>query len=250
MGAMKVADHAAPFRAGRARIAVLFLHGFNSSPHALREWAKLTADAGYRVALPRLPGHGTDWRELNATQWRDWYFAAERELLALARQSDQVFVAGHSMGGALALRLAEHHPAAVAGLVLVNPGLIASRRQRLAPLAARVVATVPSRTHDIAQPGSSRHGYDHTPLRAVVSMFRMFADVRASLDLVTCPILVFRSAADHVVPGSSTDYLMAHVSSDEITVRELPRSYHVATLDYDREQVFSETLAFIAAHSH
>ena len=43
---------------------------------------------------------------------------------------------------------------------------------------------------------------------------------------------------------------MSHVSSDEITVQELPRSYHVATLDYDREQVFGETLRFIAAHSH
>lgn len=227
---------------------MLFLHGFNSSPHALAEWAKLTADAGYQVALPRLPGHGTAWHELNATRWRDWYACAERELRSLSESCDQVFVAGHSMGGALALRLAEHRPADVAGLVLVNPGLLASRAQRLAPLASRVVSRVPSRSHDVAQPGTLRHGYDYTPLRPAVSMFKMFADVRAHLDLVTCPMLVFRSAEDHVVPGASTDYLPAHVSSDEITVRDL-RGYHVATLDYDRERVFSETLDFIAAHS-
>lgn len=246
---MKVADYAQPFHAGRGRIAVLFLHGFNSSPHALREWAQLTADAGYRVALPRLPGHGTDWRELNATRWRDWYSCAERELLALDAGADQVFIAGHSMGGSLGLRLAAHLPDAVAGLSLVNPGMLAYPLQRLAPLASRVVDTVPSRRHDIAQPGVPRHGYDHTPLRAAVSMFRMYADIRASLDLVVCPTLMFRSAADHVVPTLSIDYIRTHVSSEEVVVRELPRSYHVATLDYDKEQVFSETLGFIAAHS-
>lgn len=246
---MTVAEYAQPFHAGRGRISVLFLHGFNSSPHALREWAKLTADAGYRVSLPRLPGHGTDWRELDATRWRDWYATAERELVTLAAETDQVFIAGHSMGGSLALRLAAHHPGVVAGLVLVNPGLLAYPFHRLAPLASLVISSVPSRTHDVAQPGTLRHGYEHTPLRAAVSMFRLFADVRASLDLVTCPTLVFRSASDHVIPGASTDYLQAHLSSDEVEVRELPRSYHVATLDYDREQIFTESLDFIAAHS-
>ena len=77
-------------RVGRGRISVLFLHGFNSSPHTLREWAKLTADAGYRVSLPRLPGHGTDWRELDATRWRDWYASAERELLTLAAYLESI----------------------------------------------------------------------------------------------------------------------------------------------------------------
>ncbi len=227
---------------------MLFLHGFNSSPHALREWAQLTADAGYRVALPRLPGHGTHWRELNATRWRDWYHCAEREFLALSGTSDRVFIAGHSMGATLALRLAAHHRDRVAGMALVNPALLLYGVQRLVPAASLVFPTLPSRAHDISLPGSARHGYDHVPLAPAVSMFAMFAEVRASLDLIYCPTLIFRSASDHVVPGRSTDYLRAHLSSDEIVVRDLPRSYHVATLDYDRDVIFAETLAFIAAH--
>ncbi len=246
---MTVAEFAQPFNAGRGRISVLFLHGFNSSPHALREWAKLTADAGYRVSLPRLPGHGTTWRELQVTRWRDWYDAAERELLTLAAETDQVFVAGHSMGGSLALRLAAHHQDTVAGLALVNPGLLAYPLHRLLPFASLVLGRIPSRTHDVAQPGTLRHGYDQTPLRPAASLFQLFADVRASLDLVICPTLVFKSGADHVIPAPSADYLSTHLSSDEVTVRELARSYHVATLDYDREQIFTETLDFIAAHS-
>jgi carboxylesterase len=81
-------------------------------------------------------------------------------------------------------------------------------------------------------------------------MFQMFADVRASLDLIHCPTLIFRSATDHVVPGRSTDYVQTHLSSEEIVVRDLRHSYHVATLDHDRDLIFAETLAFITAHSH
>jgi carboxylesterase len=250
MTTMQVAQHAQPLHIGQGRIGVLFLHGFNSSPHSMREWAKLTADAGYRVAVPRLPGHGTHWRELNATRWRDWYCCAEREFRGLAANCDQVFVAGHSMGGALALRLAALHPDQVAGLALVNPALLPYGFQRIVPIASLVMASVPSRAHDVARIGIERHGYDQTPLAPAVSMFQMFADVRASLDLVRCPTLIFRSAIDHVVPGRSTDYVQSHLSSEEIVVRDLPHSYHVATLDHDRDLIFAETLAFITAHSH
>ena len=69
-------------------------------------------------------------------------------------------------------------------------------------------------------------------------------------DRVNCPLLVFRSAVDHVVPAASTAFVLSHVSSDEITERVLQRSYHVATMDFDKEQIFRESLSFFAAHSH
>ncbi len=104
-----------------ARLGVLFVHGFTGNPAALRPWAERTADAGYGVSLPRLPGHGTSWREMTVTRWPDWYAVAERAYDDLRARYDRVVVAGLSMGGALALRIAEHHD--VAGVVLVNPAI-------------------------------------------------------------------------------------------------------------------------------
>ena len=101
---------------------VLVLHGFSGSPFSMRPWAEHLAAHGFRVELPRLPGHGTSWRELNVTGWQDWYASAERALLSLAEATGRpAGVAGLSMGGALALRLAQRHPDLVTGLVLVNP---------------------------------------------------------------------------------------------------------------------------------
>ncbi len=245
---MPVSDHAQPFHAGSSRVGVLFCHGFTGSPWSLREWAAWTADAGYRVSLPRLPGHGTTWQELNLTSWRDWYAEVERAFLELRAKCDTVFVAGLSMGGALALRLAEEYPEEVAGLVLVNPAVLGQPKMLAVPLLRRFVATAKAVGSDIAAPGVTEHAYDRTPLDAAHSMMQLWMEVRACLDLVNCPLLLFRSATDHVVPAASSAFVLSHVSSDQITERVLERSYHVATMDHDKERVFRESLQFFAAH--
>lgn len=245
----RVGDHAQPFHAGTGRVGVLFCHGFTGSPWSLLEWARLTADAGYRVSLPRLPGHGTTWQELNVTGWRDWYAAVEREFLELRAHCDTVFVAGLSMGCALGLRLAEKYSDDVAGLVLVNPAVMGYPKTMAVPWLQFVRTSAKAIGSDIADPGVDEYAYERTPLRAANSMMKMWTDVRACLDLVNCPLLVFRSTTDHVVPAASTAFVLSHVSSDDISERVLERSYHVATMDHDKEQIFRESLDFFAAHS-
>jgi len=228
---------------------VLFCHGFTGSPWSLLEWAKLTAAAGYRVSLPRLPGHGTNWQEMNLTGWQDWYSCVDREFAVLREHCDLVFVAGLSMGGALALRLAEQHGADVAGLILVNPAVLAYPKDRVAPLAQHFVASVKAIGSDIADPDADEHAYDRTPVRAAASMLKMWVEVRACLDLIACPLLMFRSATDHVVPDASKEFILNHVSSEVIVDRVLPRSYHVATMDYDKQEIFDATVEFLSTHS-
>ena len=245
---MQVNAYAQPFHTGTGNIGVLFCHGFTGSPWSMLEWAQTTADAGYRVALPRLPGHGTSWQEMNTSTWRDWYACVDREYRLLQDQCERVFVAGLSMGGSLALRLAEKHPD-VAGLVLVNPAVAAKPNSWLAPALQWFIGSVPAVGEDIAAPGVSEHAYSRTPVKATASMMQMWTDVRACLDLVTCPVLVFRSAQDHVVPRASTRFILGHVSSADITEQVLTRSYHVATMDYDKQTIFDESLKFFAAHT-
>lgn len=247
--APRVSDFAEPFSADGGRIGVLFCHGFTGSPWSLVEWAKITADAGYSVSLPRLPGHGTSWQELNLTTWRDWYDTVEEAFLELRGKCDAVFVAGLSMGGALALRLAERHREDVAGLVLVNPAVLGMRRMAAIPLLQLVVPSAKAIGSDLTDPEVNEYAYERTPLKAAHSMMKMWVDVRACMDLVICPLLVFRSAADHVVPAASTAFVLSHASSEEITERVLENSYHVATMDRDKEQVFTESLEFFARHS-
>lgn len=250
---MALPDQMAPFHAPGGPVGVLFCHGFTGSPASLRGWAEQTAEAGYTVSLPVLPGHATVWQELNVTSWRDWYDAVDAEYRSLRETCDTVFVAGLSMGGSLALRLAQHHTD-VAGLLLVNPALGAvDPLARFAGVLKYLVPATPSIGNDIAKEGVDEGAYDMTPVAGVHELHKLWADVRSCLDLVTCPIALFRSEVDNVVPGSSSDTVLRLVSSDDITEVRLANSYHVATLDHDANLIVEASLQFIervaAAHT-
>lgn len=245
-----VRENAAGFTGGSGRVGVVLCHGMTGSPFSLRPFADHLVDAGCRVSLPLLPGHGTSWQQLNRTTWHDWFAVVDGAFLALRRECDEVFVAGLSMGGALALRLAQVHGGDVRGIVLVNPFLATSdKRFLLLPVLSRVVPSLNGITDDIAKPGVTEHGYDRLPLRALASMLGLWAAVRAELPKVDQPILMFRSLADHVVDDTSARVIHHSVASGEVTERPLTRSFHVATLDYEAEDIFTESVEFIARHS-
>lgn len=246
-GAEPFSSAARPELTGGRRVGVVVSHGFTGSPYSMRPWAEHLAGLGYAVELPRLPGHGTSWQELNTTSWADWYAEIEDAFIRLRETSDVVVGCGLSMGGALLLRLAADHPGDIAGLALVNPAVnIARHDVKLLPLLKHVVASFPGIADDIKKPGTHEYGYSRTPLRAADSMLRGYKAVRADLAKVTAPILLFHSAEDHVVDPSSAKILAATVSSPEFTERILADSYHVATLDNDAPVIFAESAEFLA----
>jgi carboxylesterase len=247
---MPVRPGAEPFAADRGDVGITFVHGFTGSPASLRPWAEQVADAGYSVRLPRLPGHGTTWQDMQLTRWPDWYAEAERAYLDLQARCSQVYVFGLSMGGTLCLRLAEEHPE-VAGLVLVNPSLHSENKLLSAlPLMQRFLPSFPGVSNDIKKSGQDEVAYDRVPLRALQSLTELWKVTRNDLSSVTAPLLLFRSAVDHVVEPSNATYLLSHVGSTDQGEVLLPDSYHVATLDNDAPTIVSGSLDFVARLAH
>jgi len=230
------------------KIGVLVSHGFTGSPASMRPWAESLAEQGYAVELPLLPGHGTRWQELNKVGWNDWYATLTASFDKLRAENDAVAVCGLSLGGALVLRLAADRPDEVAGVVVVNPALNTSRIDvKALPVLRFLVGSFPGIANDIKKPGMDEHGYTKTPLKAAYSMmWHGWKPLRRDLAKITSPILVFKSAEDHVVDETSLAIIKKSVSSREFTERSLPESYHVATLDNDAETIFTESAKFIA----
>ncbi|MDQ2838131.1 MAG: alpha/beta fold hydrolase [Actinomycetota bacterium] len=256
--AAPVVTGAEPFAADGAgpagRIGVLVSHGFTGSPASMRDWAQRLADAGYSVRLPRLPGHGTRWQDLNATRWTDWYAEIRAGYDELAARCDTVFACGLSLGGTLVTRLAEDladdPDSKLAGAVLVNAAYGTLRKD--APFAKYIAWAVPSRPgigNDIKKAGVSENGYDKTPLKALVSMMQLWKLTVADLAKITVPILYFRSTEDHVVDELSGKLLHAGATSTTVTEVPLTNSYHVATMDNDAELIFDQSLDFIRQHA-
>ncbi|MBA3278167.1 MAG: alpha/beta fold hydrolase [Geodermatophilaceae bacterium] len=246
---MPVLAGAEPFTFDGGRVGILLIHGFTGTPQSLRPWGEHLAAQGYSISCPRLPGHGTVLADMNATRWPDWYAAVERALEELRGRCTEVFAAGLSMGGTLALRLAEQHGERLSGLVLVNPSLATERKDlALLKILAKGLPSWKGVSNDIKKPGAREVAYPRIPLKAAVSLQDLWATTRAELAKIDVPILTFRSTEDHVVEPLSGRLLLDGVRSTDVTEQLLHDSYHVATLDNDAEQIFARSAAWIADH--
>jgi carboxylesterase len=185
---------------------------------------------------------------MNTTRFSDWYAEVERAFDDLRSRCGTVFVMGLSMGGTLALRLAEERADQVAGLVIVNAALSTERKDSaLLPLISRLLPSLKGIGSDIKKPGVTELAYPRIPLKAAYSLQQAWPVVRRDLPRITCPVLAYRSAEDHVVtPLSGRQLLEGCVHAEE---RVLLDSYHVATLDNDAPELFAGSLDFVRAHA-
>jgi carboxylesterase len=227
-------------RGADGRIGVLLVHGFTGTPMSMRPWGEHLAEAGFAVRCPLLPGHGTRWQDANLSTSAQWTAAVGEAFDALAADCDRVFVAGLSMGGTLAIRLAELRPDDVAGLILVNPSLFTQRLDaKILPMLAKVTGSWAPIGSDIKKPGVTEQAYPKLPTRAMMQLRSLWAATRADLHRIAAPVIVFHSREDHVVEPANSRALLDGVSSTDTTEVWLEDSYHVATLDNDAPRIFA-----------
>lgn len=229
-----------------ARVGVLLVHGFTGAPPSMRPWGEFLLSKGYTVRVPLLPGHGTKPENLNEVKWQEWPAKVQSELEELFKECDQVFIAGLSMGGGTTLYIAEENNDRLAGIILVNPMIhLPNVSPSVAYVLSRLQKLRKSVGNDIKRPGISEHGYDALPTRGIHQLLIMLKITRKNLGKVTLPIQLFHSVDDHTLPVSNTEIIMAGVGSVNKSRIELVNSYHVATLDYDQEFIFANSLTFI-----
>jgi carboxylesterase len=245
-----VVPGAEPFSSDGGPVGVLLSHGFTGSPASMTRWGRYLADRGHTVRVPRLPGHGTTWQELNRTDWDDWYGTVDAVLTELTERCDRVVVGGLSMGGGLALRLAELRPQDVSAVVVVNPAIgLRNWQLRFVPVLKWVLPALPGIGNDIKKPGEDEVCYDKIPLKALASQLKGWRATAADIDKVTAPLLVLRATDDHLIDATSLGLIRAGVSSTVAEYVTLENSYHVATIDHDAPLIFERSAAFIAEHA-
>jgi carboxylesterase len=223
----------------------LLLHGYTSTPQSLQGLGAALADVGFEVEAPLLPGHGTAVEDLLPRRWADWVGAAEEAWDKLSARHERTVVAGLSMGGTLATWLAASRPG-VAGMICVNPSVdppVESFRELLRAFLDAGHVCVPGPANDVSEPGTREVAYPLWPIEPMLSLFEAQDDLVGRLAAVTCPVLIVTSAHDHVVHPVSSDVLAAGVAGPVERVI-LERSFHLATLDVERDVLEAAVVDF------
>lgn len=231
---------------GEGQHGAVVLHGFTGNPYSMRDVAKALADLGFHIEMPLLPGHGTIVDDMLPTRWADWAGEAEAAYQRLRQRATHVVVVGLSMGGALTLRLGADHPEIV-GLVCVNPVTQPQQPEVIDMLRGMLdsgIPVLPGIGSDIAAPDSTELAYDGTPLEPLLSLLLDGIEpLSREYEMMRVPLLLMNSPQDHVVEPTNSDRLAEQYGGplERIT---LERSYHVATLDYDKDLIIASTIEF------
>jgi len=211
---------------------ILLCHGFNGTPQSVHDVALDLMGSGFTVYAPRLAGHGTDPEDFRRSTRDDWYETVIDGVRLLRERCRHVIIVGQSMGGTLALKaaLAGH----VDAIVTINAAL--SVPGYACHAADGICRFIDEDEPDILAEGVHEIVYDKVPTSAIRQLLALIEDVRPHVSRVLVPTYVIHSAVDHVVPPEDSVWLYEQVRGPKARA-VLEQSYHVATMDNDRERL-------------
>jgi carboxylesterase len=237
-------------------LSALLIHGLSGTPYEMRYLGERLASQGVRVLGVRIKGHAGAPEELGASDPSGWYESAVKGLERLRQYGDANVVVGLSMGAILAARLAADQREAIAGLVMLAPAFFLPTATRMALRLMRPARAWGDKLYFRTGAGSDIHddaarsihpGTRLMPLGAALSLVELSDRIRPRLGEVVQPTLLIHSRLDHTCPFErNVGFVMRHLGSADKRAIALEESYHVITVDSEKQRVAAETLEFIA----
>jgi len=251
------------------RNGVLLIHGLTGTPTEMRFIAKGLNRNGFTVHGMQLAGHCGDEADLLATGRSDWYRSVVVAAEKLRGDVDRLFVAGLSMGALLALKLAADRPEMVDGLGLYGttfnydgwtiPWI--GKLSFMLPLVTSLGFGRKQKFHECFPYGikderirqriagsmlsgdSAAAGLPGNPWPSLAEFYRLSWRVRRLLPNVRTPALVIHAKDDDVASLKNVRTVVRGVSGPVETVL-LENSYHMITVDQERDLVIERTTRF------
>jgi len=244
MESVHIMTGAEPFLLKGGPRGILLIHGFTGTPAELRLLGEYLHRKNFTVLAVRLPGHGTEVRDMEPTTWRHWYGATIDGLKILSGICSEINVLGLSMGGLLALKLASEYPVSSV-TALSTPIFLAERRIPLLPLYRKFRRYIPQKRRDYDIDPLYYVGYDYTPLASLASLLELIDIAKADLPKVRCPALLVQSRREHTVRPESATFILENLGTKQKELFWLKNSGHVVTIDGERALVFSKVAEFL-----
>jgi len=237
-----------------SRNAVLLLHGFGDTPQTLRHLARELAARGSSVYVPLLPGHGRTLGAFRASSRAQWEAQVRWAYDEIAHAHEKTAVVGLSMGGALAVLLADAHPE-IASLALIAPYFEPRASVRwVARLATPLGAVLPllygrspRSIHDPVERERSL-AYGAVPPRLIAELVTLADDARATLPRIRVPTLYVQSRDDNRVSGASAERAFEALAAPEKRLEWVTGSGHVLTVDFGWQRVVEMTAEWVQRH--
>jgi len=238
---------AEPFFFPGDRIGILLVHGLTGAPKEMRWMGEYLSRQGHTVLGIRLPGHATHLDDLKNTRWEDWVHAVEDGLCLLRNSTDNVYIAGLSLGGILTVVGGALFP--VSGIVIISTPyeLPSDPRLPFIKYLQWLQPTIPKDKPDWRNPSAAQDHVEYPAhlTRAVVELRDLLSEMHRLMPIVLSPVLVVQSRLDEVIGKDAADKFITGLGSHDKQVLWVENSGHCITREPDRDLVFRATEEFI-----
>lgn len=250
------------------RHGVLLLHGLRGNPLELQHLGRRLQAAGYEVRIPFIRGGFGGAERAPCLGWEVWIEPALAHYAELRARCSQVALSGLCMGAVLALALAAESGIEVsavmplattlkwdgwgipwyrifAPLAYHTPlGLLCSFAERW-PFGVKDERLRAWIARQMRETGNSLAGAARLPMANVYQALRLARHARRALGRVTAPALVIHAREDDVASPRNARWVMDGLGSRDKRLIILEDSYHMVTIDREKERVARECIAFL-----
>jgi carboxylesterase len=249
------------------------LHGLSGSPVELHHLARCLRQSGFAVHIPAIPGYGFGTRAdpFDTGTWEQWAAYGCGALDILSERHERIYLAGLCIGAVLALRLAMERPKLLSALSLISitlehDGWATPWYRRAVRLACHTPLRRHAKLHErfpyglknerlrervaraMKTEGSSAAGAEFLPLSGMHQAYRLIETVQRDIRRVVTPSLILHAIDDDVASTRSAEFVARHIQTSEVRTILYRDSYHILTMDNDRDAVADETIGFFGKY--
>jgi len=261
---------------GNNGAAILLIHGITGTPSEMRYLGKKLNAAGFTVVCNTLPRHCESLGELKRVTWQEITDACLKDFQELKSKYNKVFVGGLSMGALMAVHIAHKFPAEVSGIIALAPTLFYDGwALHKGKVLMNFVWHVPFIRNAIQIREGWPYGLKDETLRA--NFERFYKDAKVSefdknvllfgspffpmaclyqhhlftkvvmneFASVRNPIVIIHAREDDMASIKNARYVLENIGSDNKLLVELEDSYHMVTIDKEKDRVAGEAIKFL-----
>lgn len=242
------------FLGDSSKSGCLLIHGFTGTPKEMKWMGEFLHGQGYTCLGIRLAGHATHPEDMIRSRYTEWMASVEDGYRLLCGITDNIFLAGLSMGGILSLLMSTWLTPRVKGVVAMSTPDRLPQDYPIWFLQA-ISLFVRFRPKTRGKPGSGwfdhqayqdHVSYPQNPVRPSAELKKLILEMDAALPKVNVPVLLMHSKDDTYVLPENMERIYARLAK----ARDKKKLYitgsgHVLPRDAARTQVFQTALEFI-----
>lgn len=248
--------------------AVLMIHGYPTTPAMYSYAAERMKGEGYDVYAPLIPTFGADWHDFEKTVFSSWYGWMLEYYDHLAASYSSIYVIGTSMGGAMALKIAEERNNARAMAIIGAPVVYnsffrdhvvtswSSYAARIAGIfTSSIGAGIVTEKPDSNDGNEDWKGYKGLFPKQGASLVWNLKTIRKNLWKIRTPLLSIHDRGDRTVPFANQGIIRNETDTEaEFLETEMGDEFlhtHHALLMYRsvQEGLMDRIISFFSSHS-